>query len=332
MSWENFDQKHLDLALAKIEKQFGKNAVFLGSGLPEKVPVISTGNFRLDLALGVGGLPKGRIVEIFGAEGLGKSLIALSTAANCQAEGGRVAYIDVECDLDPDWCKALGVNVDDMLISQPESGEEALEIAETLIETGGMDLVVIDSVAAMTPKSELEGSMEDLQVGAQARMMAKGLRKLRQPVLETNTCLVFLNQIRDKIGFMQQGTTSPGGRALKFAASVRIELKRIGDVKNNSNGESVGTRVKAVVLKNKVARPAKTAEYEVLHGIGVNNFGAILEEAEKCGTIIRKGAFYYRRGEDKYFAQGAAAAYTYMSDHPDFAQSVRFEVEEALKS
>lgn len=317
--------KALELAIAKLEKQFGKNTVIFGNVLPEEVPVISTSNFKLDLALGVGGLPKGRIIEIFGGEALGKSLIALGCVAECQKAGGRAAYIDVECDLDPEWAQKLGVNMAELVIAQPESGEEALQIAEDLIKTGLIDLMVVDSVAAMTPKSEIEGNMDDMQVGAQARMMAKGLRKLRHPVAETNTCLVFINQIRDKIGFMQQGTTSPGGRSLKFAASVRIELKRISDIKSNS-GESLGTRVKALVLKNKVAAPMKAVEYDILHGQGFNNLGAVIELSERLGLIRKSGAYYYRLSEEKSFAQGMNNAIEALANDSQWLEQLKKEI------
>jgi len=322
-------QKALELALAKLEKQYGKNTVFYGDMFPEQVPVIPTGNLKLDLALGVGGLPKGRIIEIFGAEGLGKSLLALSTAANCQREGGKVAFLDVECDLDPDWCRTLGVDVDKMMIAQPETGEETLEIAETLVKTGAVDLIIIDSVAAMSPKAEVEGSMEDNHIGLQARMMAQGLRKLRQPVAETGTCFVFLNQIRDKIGFMQQGTTSPGGRALKFAASVRIELKRMGDVKDASTGESRGTNVKAMIIKNKVARPMVSVEYQVLHGLGINNYGSLLELGERFGLISKRGAYYYKAAEEKAFAQGEIKAMAFLKENPELTEMLELEIKKA---
>jgi len=320
------DLKSLELALAKLEKQFGIGAVFYGNATPEKIPVIPTGNFKLDLALGVGGLPKGRITEVFGAETLGKSLLALNVAANCQSEGGRVAYIDAECDLDADWCIDLGVDPSKMIISQPEYGEEALEIAETLVKTGKVDLIVIDSVAALTPKAEIDGSMSDLQVGAQARLMAKGLRKLRQPVSQNNVCLLFLNQIRDKIGFMQSGTTSPGGRSLKFYSSVRIELKKMGEVKSNTDGTTLGTKVKAVILKNKVARPAISVEYNIIHGVGFDNHGMILEMGKQYGLIIQKGAYYYIPDNDKSFAQGERNACQYLKENPGFTKDLALSV------
>lgn len=324
------DFKVIELAIAALGKEFGKNAVIYGDADVENIDVISTNNFELDIALGVGGLPRGRITEIFGGEGLGKTLIALSCCAECQAAGGLVAYIDVECDLNPEWAKKLGVDLEKMLIAQPSSGEEALTIAEKLIETGQVDLVVFDSVAAMTPLAEINGEMTDMQVGAQARMMAKGLRKLRPTIANTNTCVIFINQIRDKIGFMQQGTTSPGGRALKFAASVRIELKRLGDLKDKSTGESIGTNIKAQIIKNKVGNPMKVVEWENLHGIGFNNYGAILALAVRHKIITKSGAWYYNgygdTKEDKYFAQGEASAIDYLASTPGFESDLKEKI------
>jgi recombination protein RecA len=330
------DFKVLELAKAALAKEFGKNAVIHGEAEIEEIDVISTNNFELDLALGVGGLPRGRITEIFGGEGLGKTLLALCVVANCQAEGGLVAYIDSECDLNPEWAKKLGVKIEDMLIAQPSSGEEALSIAEKLIETGQIDLVVFDSVAAMTPQSEIDGEMSDMQVGAQARMMAKGLRKLRHPISETNTCVIFINQIRDKIGFMQQGTTSPGGRALKFAASVRIELKNLGNIKDDKTGESLGTKIKAQILKNKVGTPMKVVEWENIHGLGFNNFGAILKLAVRHKLITKSGAWYYKgygeSKDDKHFAQGEASAIQYLASDLEYAAELKSKIKELHKS
>lgn len=329
------DPKVLEIAIAALGKEFGKNAVIYGKADIEDVEVISTNCFELDLALEVGGLPRGRITEIFGGEGLGKSLLALSCVANCQKNGGIAAYIDTECDLHPEWAMNLGVDLDKLILAQPSSGEEALTIAEKLIETGQVDLVVFDSVAAMTPLAELSGEMTDLQVGAQARMMAKGLRKMRHSIKETNTCVIFINQIRDKIGFMQQGTTSPGGRALKFAASVRIEIKRLGDLKDK-NGESIGTRVKAHILKNKVGRPMKFVEWENLHGIGFNNFGSILDMAARYKLITKSGAWYYKgygdTKEDKHFAQGEANAIEYLASDLQFTNSLKDQVKVLYKN
>jgi len=325
---KDIDTQALHLAIAKLDKEFGKNTVIFGNALPDKVDVVPTGNFKLDLALGVGGFPKGRIIELFGAEALGKSLLSLSAVAECQAMGGLAAYLDVECDLDPDWATKLGVNLDDLVLAQPEYGEQTFTILHDLIKTNLFDLIVVDSVAAMTPKAELEGEMEDQQVGAQARMMAKGLRKTRHAVLEAKTCVIFINQIRDKIGFMQTGTTSPGGRALKFAASVRIELKRMGDAKN-SKQEVVGTKVKALILKNKVARPMRALEFDVLHGVGFSNFGMILDLAEKHGLINKKGGgYYYKIGEDKSFAQGEAAAIEYLASDLEWVEELKKNITE----
>jgi len=329
------DFKVLELAKAALAKEFGKNAVIHGDADIDDVDVISTNNFELDLALGVGGLPRGRITEIYGGEALGKTLIALNCVAECQAAGGLVAYIDVECDLNPEWARKIGVKIEDMLIAQPSSGEEALTIAEKLIETGQIDLVVFDSVAAMTPLAEINGEMNDMQVGAQARMMAKGLRKLRHPINETNTCVIFINQIRDKIGFMQQGTTSPGGRALKFAASVRIELKRMGDVKDN-DGESIGTKIKAQIIKNKVGNPMKVVEWENIHGLGFNNNSAILKLGVRHKLLTKSGAWYSKgygdSKEDINFAQGEAKAIEYLMGNPEYANFLKEEIIKIYKA
>lgn len=320
---KDIDLQALNLAMAKLDKEFGKNTVIFGDALPVEVEVVPSGNFKLDLALGVGGFPKGRIVEIFGGEALGKSLLSLSAVAECQAAGGLAAYLDVECDLDPDWATKLGVNMDELVLAQPEYGEQTFTILHDLIKTNLFDLIVVDSVAAMTPKSELEGEMEDLQVGAQARMMAKGLRKTRHAVSEAQTCVIFVNQIRDKIGFMQSGTTSPGGRALKFACSVRIELKRMGEAKDSA-GESIGTKVKALILKNKVARPMRSVEYNVVHDVGFSNFSMILDMADKHGLIIKKGGgYYFKQGEDKAFARGEADAVGYLASDLEWVAELK---------
>jgi recombination protein RecA len=263
--------------------------------------------------------------------------LALCLVAECQAQGGTAAYIDVECDLDPDWATKLGVKMDELIIAQPEYGEAALTIVETLVRSGQLDLIIVDSVAAMTPKAELDGEMEDQQVGLQARMMAKGLRKTRHAVMDTNTCLVFINQVRDKIGFMQQGTISPGGRALKFYSSVRIELKRLGDIKDTkNNNESKGTRVKAIISKNKVADPYKIAEYDIIHGLGFNNFGSTLELGEKYGFLARKGAYYYRiidgNPAEKSFAQGETNAIEFLASDLDYTRSLQEEIKEHVKA
>jgi recombination protein RecA len=332
---EKITEKELTLALAKLEKQFGKNTIFTGDVMPDDVDVISTGNFLLDLKLGVGGLPKGRIIEIFGGEGLGKSLLSLSTVAACQKAGGRALYVDAECDLSPEWAETLGVDMDTLYISQPEYGEAGLQVVMDMVATGGFDLVVVDSVAALTPKAELEGTLEDSHVGLQARMMGQALRMMRQSISDTGTCVIFINQVRDKIGFMANGgTTTPGGRALKFFSSVRIELKKMGDLKDSKTGESRGTRIKANILKNKVGTPMKTLEYNVIHGLGFNNGSAVLEEAKKLGLVQTKGAYYYKvdfeTGEvsDKTFAQGEMGAIDAFDSDPQWASLLTNKVKE----
>lgn len=334
MNADRVTEKDLLLAMAKIDKDYGKNTIIHGDAIPLDVEVISTGNFLLDLKLGVGGLPKGRIVEIFGAEALGKSLLSLSTVAQCQKMGGRALYIDAECDLDPTWAETLGVDMSTLYVAQPEYGEASLQIAMDMIKTGGFDLIVIDSVAALTPKAELEGTLEDNHVGLQARMLGQALRMMRQVISETGTCVVFINQIREKIGFMQTGTTTPGGRALKFYSSVRIELKRMGDIKDSKTGESKGTRVKAFISKNKVGTPMKTLEYNVIHGLGFSNASAVLEEARKQGLIQLKGAYYYKvdpsTGEtsEKGFAQGENQAIEYFNTEEVWAKELERLVKE----
>lgn len=332
MANQNEDRmKSLELAIAKVNKDYGKGAVAYGNTDYEPEPAIPTGNFKLDLALGIGGLPKGRIVEIFGGEALGKSLLALNLVANVQAEGGNVLYVDAEHDLDPDWMQKIGVDVEKMLLHQPEYGEQGLQVALDLMKTGALDLIVIDSVAALTPKAELDGDIEDNHIGLQARMLAQALRSMRHEASRTGTCLVFINQIRDKIGFMQSGTTSPGGRALKFYASVRIELKNIGAVKEK--GENVGTRVKAMVIKSKVSRPHRYAEYDVVHGKGFNNFGSILEMAIQYKLVIQKGAYYYLSDNlDKAFGHGEAAAIEYLASDMELTQLLQKQIIEIYRN
>ena len=321
------DKKTIDLALAAINKEYGKNTITRGDATPVEVEVVSTGNFKLDIALQVGGLPKGRIVEIYGAEGLGKSLIASCCIAECQMAGGVAAYVDVEQAIDPTWLTHLGVDMEELVISQPEWGEQALDIVEHLVKTNVFDVIVVDSVAALAPKAELEGEMEDQHIGLQPRLMAHALRKINPYLKASGTCLIFINQIRDKIGYMQQGTTSPGGRALKFWASVRLELKSIGEIKDKKTNEILGTRVKVMVKKNKVGSPGKSVEYDVLHGVGFNNFGSILELAERFGLIIKKGGgYYYLPGEEKSFAHGEDAAIGYLASDLEFTNNLKAEI------
>lgn len=321
------NQKALELAIAALNKEHGKNTVVLGNTLPEDVPVISTGNLKLDLGLGVGGLPKGRIIEIYGAEALGKSLISLSAIAECQAAGGIAVLVDVEFALDPTWAKTLGVNMDELIICQPDTGETAFDVVEKFLKTGAVDIIVVDSVAALTPQAEMEAEMDEQQIGLQARLISKGLRKTKAIIANTETCMVFINQIRDKIGYMQQGTTSPGGRSLKFYSSVRIELKGVGQLKDKKTGEVSGNRVRATVTKNRVAAPYKTVEYDVLHGIGFNNFGSILEMAEKDGLLTKKGGgYYYLPGEANSFAHGEQQAIEYLASDLEFTNSLKAKI------
>lgn len=324
------DLKALELAIAKVNKDFGKNSVVYGANEYEALPAIPTGNFLLDIALGIGGLPRGRVIELFGGSSLGKSLLALNLVANVQKDNGTVLYVDAEHDLDPVWMEQIGVDVEKMLLCQPEYGEQGLQIALDLMKTGNIDLIVIDSVAALTPKAELDGNIEDNHIGLQARMLAQALRSMRHVASETDTCLLFINQIRDKIGFMQQGTTSPGGHALKFYSSVRIELKRMGDVKEK--GESVGTRVKASIIKSKVSRPMVSVEYDVVHGKGFNNFGSILEMAKRYGFITLRGAYYYKIDDEKSFAQGENAAVEYLASDLDYTNELKTNIITEIKS
>lgn len=284
--------KELDLALAQIEKQYGSGTIINSSDFKAAdVEVISTGNYELDKALGVGGVPTGRITEIFGGEGQGKSLIALNLAANAQKAGHKVVYIDAEHDLDPTWAEFIGMDVGETLIHQPEFGEQALEIAHTLIKTGKVKLVIIDSVAAMTPKRIIEGDMDETTVAELPRLFSKALSKMRGDIKRTNTALVLLNQVRDKIGFMQSGVESPGGRAIKFYSSVRIKLARTGDL--IEGGEVSGTKIKANVLKNKVAAPHKECRYNIIDGYGFDNSTSILDDAVTLGVIQKSGSWFY---------------------------------------
>ncbi len=325
------DMKSLELAMAKLNKSFGANTVIRGNAVPVDVDVYSTGNFMLDLATGVGGLPKGRIIEIYGPEAIGKSLLSMGAVASCQERGDLALYVDAECGLDPVWCTKNGMRMDDLILNQPSTGEEGLQVAIDLMETGALGLIVIDSVAALTPKSELEGDMDDQQVGAQARILSKALRKMTHTAMETNTCVVFINQLRDKIGFMANGgTTTPGGRALKFYASMRIELKRMGNITDKKTNEIIGTRVKAFTQKNRVASPMKYTEYDVLHGKGFNNFGSVLEQGIRFKYIEQRGAYYYKEGAEKAFAQGEANAVEALASDLDWYRELQDKIKANL--
>lgn len=286
------EDKELDLALAQIEKQYGKGTIINSTEFVNTdVKVIPTGNYALDKALGVGGLPTGRITEIFGGEAQGKSLLALTLAANAQKMGMKVLYVDAEHDLDPTWATFIGVNIEDMLLHQPESGEQGLEVAHLLIKTGKVQLVIIDSVAAMTPKAIIDGDMTDKTVAELPRLFSKALSKMRGDIKRTDTTLVLLNQVRDKIGFMQSGVESPGGRAIKFYSSVRIKLTRTGDL--IESGEVTGTKIRAKIIKNKVASPHKEAAYNIVDGFGFDVYADIIDDAVDAGIVLKAGSWFY---------------------------------------
>lgn len=313
-------QKALDLALGQIEKAFGKEAICkLGSGNVKKVEAISTGALSLDLALGVGGLPRGRVIEIYGPEAGGKTTLSLHVAAMAQKTGGVVAFIDAEHALDPVYASLIGVNVDELLISQPDSGEQALEIAEKLVRSGAIDLIIIDSVAALVPQAEIEGEMGDAHVGLQARLMSQALRKLTSILNKTKTSIIFINQLRQKIGVMfGNPETTPGGLALKFYSSVRIDVRRIENLKKGD--EVIGTRVRAKVTKNKVAPPYRQAEFTMLHGEGISKEACILDKGVEAGLIEKSGSWFIY-GEEK-LGQGADNARQYLKDNAELAREL----------
>lgn len=316
-------KKALELAVAYIEKQFGEGAIMkLGEGaITRPVGIIKTGALSLDTAIGIGGVPRGRIVEIYGPESSGKSTLALHIVANCQKNGGTAAYIDAEHALDPAYSSRIGVNLNDLMISQPSSGEEALNIAETLARSCAVDLIIIDSVAALVPKSELEGEIGDSHVGLQARLMSQALRKLTATLSKSNTCAIFINQIREKVGvlFGNPETTS-GGRALKFYASIRLEIRRTSSIKGADNNHEVGNRVKVKVVKNKMAPPFRTAEFDILFNEGISRVGDLIDLAVEKNIIEKKGAWFSFKGEK--LEQGREATREKLKSNPTLCEEI----------
>ena len=322
-------EKALRTALANIEKQFGKGAVMrLGENVTMNVDSISTGSLSLDLALGIGGLPKGRIVEIYGPESSGKTTLALHVAAEAQKAGGNAAFIDVEHALDPVYADALGVDIDSLLVSQPDTGEQAMEICEALVRSGAIDVIVVDSVAALTTRAEIEGEMGDSHVGLQARLMSQAMRKLTSAIGKTNTIVIIINQLREKIGVMYGNPeTTTGGRALKYYASVRIDVRRVEAIK--SGGEVIGNRTRAKVVKNKVAPPFKEAEFDIMFGQGISKMGEMVDIAVKLGIVNKSGAWFSYG--DIRLGQGRDNAKEYFKANPELAKEVEDKVFAAVE-
>ncbi|MFY9723358.1 MAG: recombinase RecA [Azonexus sp.] len=323
--------KALAAALQQIEKQFGKGSIMkMGDAeIDEAIQVVSTGSLGLDIALGVGGLPRGRVVEIYGPESSGKTTLCLQVVAEMQKLGGVAAFIDAEHALDPQYAQKLGVNVGDLLISQPDTGEQALEIADMLVRSGSVDIIVIDSVAALTPRAEIEGEMGDQMVGLHARLMSQALRKLTANIKKTNTLVVFINQIRMKIGVMfGSPETTTGGNALKFYASVRLDIRRIGAIKRGD--EVIGSETKVKVVKNKVAPPFREAIFDILYGEGISRHGEIVEMGVAHKLIDKSGAWYAYKGEK--IGQGKDNAREFLRSHPELAQEIEARIREAASS
>ncbi len=319
-------EKALDTALAQIDRQFGKGSVMrLGSDERAPVEVIPTGSIALDSALGIGGLPRGRIVEIYGPESSGKTTVTLHAIANAQRNGGVAAFIDAEHALDPEYAKALGVDIDALLVSQPDTGEQALDIADMLIRSGAIDLIVIDSVAALVPRAEIEGEMGDSHVGLQARLMSQALRKLTGALSTTNTTMIFINQLREKIGvFFGSPETTAGGKALKFYASVRLDIRRIETLKDGQ--DAVGNRTRVKVVKNKMAAPFKQAEFDILYGAGISREGSLIDFGVEHEIVKKSGAWYTYEGDQ--LGQGKENSRNYLLNNPKVAE----EIEKKIKS
>ena len=311
----------LETALAQIEKQFGKGAVMkLGANVTMQVDAISTGSLGLDLALGIGGVPRGRIVEVYGPESSGKTTLALQVLAEAQKNGGEVAFIDVEHALDPTYARALGVDIDSLLVSQPDTGEQAMEICEALVRSGAIDAIVVDSVAAMVPRAEIEGEMGDSHVGLHARLMSQALRKLTGIIGKTNTVCIFINQLREKVGIVYGNPeVTTGGRALKYYSSVRIDVRRIEGLKD-ANGAFIGNRTRAKIVKNKVAPPFREAEFDIMFGEGISKIGEIIDLGVKLGAVQKSGAWF--NYGDIRLGQGRDNAKIYLKEHPDIAAEI----------
>lgn len=316
-------KRALETAISQIEKSYGKGSIMrLGSDIPVNVEAISTGSISLDIALGIGGVPRGRIVEIYGPEASGKTTLALHIIASAQKSGGEVAFIDVEHALEPAYARAVGVDIDTLLISQPDTGEQALEITEALVRSGAVDVVVVDSVAALLPRSELEGEMGDASVGVVARLMSQALRKLAGAVSKTGSIIVFINQLREKIGVMYGNPeTTPGGRALKYFSSVRIDVRRIETLK--SSGEMIGNRTRAKIVKNKVAPPFKEAEFDIMYGEGISKVGEIVDLGVKL-DIIDKGGSWFTVGDQRF--QGRDAVKEYLKGNPEICDGLEQQI------
>jgi len=324
-------EKALDIAISQIEKQFGKGSIMrLGEASARvAVEVIPTGSLSLDLALGVGGIPRGRVTEIFGPEASGKSTLCQHIIAEAQRAGGKAAYIDVEHAFDPAYAAVCGLKLDDLLVSQPDTGEQALEITETLVRSGAIDIVAIDSVAALAPKAEIEGEMGESHVGLQARLMSQALRKLSAAISKSRTAVVFVNQLREKVGIIfGNPEVTPGGRALKFYSSVRIDLRRVDNIK--AGAKIVGTRIRAKVVKNKVASPFKSAEFDIMFGQGISKEGDILDLGVEMGIIKKMGAFF--SFSDTRLGQGRENAKDYLRHHPDLAQEIESQIRETASA
>ena len=321
-------EKALDTALAQIDRQFGKGSVMrLGSDERAPVEIIPTGSIALDVALGIGGLPRGRIIEVYGPESSGKTTVALHAIANAQRGGGIAAFIDAEHALDPEYAKALGVDIDALLVSQPDTGEQALEIADMLIRSGSIDIIVIDSVAALVPKAEIEGEMGDAHVGLQARLMSQALRKLTGALASTKTTAIFINQLREKIGvFFGSPETTAGGKALKFYASVRLDIRRIETLKDGA--DAVGNRTRVKVVKNKLAAPFKQAEFDIIYGVGISREGSLLDFGVEQDIVKKSGAWYTYEGDQ--LGQGKENSRNYLLANPAVADEIEKKIKTKL--